>query len=38
MNATTEAAFETVIELHLVANGYIQIPEKGFAPDDSNRH
>ena len=33
MSATTEAAFETVIKLHLLANGYIQIPEKGFAPD-----
>ena len=27
-----EAAFETVIESHLLANGYSRIAEKGFDP------
>ncbi len=26
----SEAAFETVIETHLLANGYVSVPDKGF--------
>jgi type I restriction enzyme R subunit len=30
MNRTSEAAFETVIEAHLLQNGYVQIAREGF--------
>ena len=30
MNPTTEAAFETVIEAHLLENGYVSVAEDGF--------
>ena len=30
MNPTTEAAFESVIEAHLLANGYVAVPDEGF--------
>ena len=30
MNRTTEAAFESVIEAHLLANGYVAVPSSGF--------
>ena len=30
MNRTNEAAFETVIELHLLANGYVGVDRDGF--------
>lgn len=30
MNRTSESAFETVIEQHLLANGYVVVPREGF--------
>lgn len=30
MTQTTEAAFETVLEAHLLANGYVSLPPEGF--------
>ena len=30
MNRTGESAFETVIEAHLLANGYVSVPGRGF--------
>ncbi len=30
MNRTNEAAFETVIEAHLLQNGYVTVPRDGF--------
>ena len=33
MTRTTEAAFESVIEAHLLANGYIAVPNSGFDRD-----
>ena len=33
MSATTEAAFEAAIEAHLLANGYIAVPNSGFDRD-----
>ena len=33
MNPTTEAAFESVIEAHLLANGYVAVPDEGFDRD-----
>ena len=33
MSATTEAAFEAAIEAHLLANGYIAVPNTGFDRD-----
>jgi len=30
MSRTNEAAFETVIEAHLLQNGYTRIPREGF--------
>ena len=30
MKPTSEAAFETVIEAHLLANGYVPVPGDGF--------
>ena len=33
MNPTTEAAFEAAIEAHLLANGYVAVPNDGFDRD-----
>ena len=33
MNPTTEAAFESVIEAHLLANGYVTVPNEDFDRD-----
>ncbi len=33
MNWTNEAAFETVIEAHLLANGYASVAGDGFDPE-----
>ena len=33
MNPTNEAAFESVIEAHLLANGYVAVPNDGFDRD-----
>jgi len=33
MSQTNEAAFETVIEAHLLQNGYVSIPREGFDRD-----
>ena len=30
MKRTTEAAFESVIEAHFLAHGYISVPQEGF--------
>ena len=33
MKTTTEAAFETVIEAHLLENGYVSVAREGFDPE-----
>lgn len=30
MNRHSESTFETVIEQHLLANGYVAVPREGF--------